>query len=122
VNKAMIMGFHKIGGNFLASSKKILASGVTYKGEQNLHRGCVANTGLRKYTLTHNNTVPSTMQLFLFFPFQFPFHNMFRPQPAIIRYLNLSKLLYHIECRSFTSHLTAIFHHFKCNHSLANIS
>jgi hypothetical protein len=32
-------------------------------------------------------------QLFLLFPFHFPFYNMFRLQPAIIGYLNLPKLL-----------------------------
>lgn len=36
---------------------------------------------LLKYLL-HNNTVPSTVQQFLFFPFHLPFQNMFRPQPA----------------------------------------
>jgi hypothetical protein len=46
------------------------------------------------------------MQLFLFFPF----YNMFRSQPDIIRYLNLSKLLYCIACHSIISHVTAIFH------------
>jgi hypothetical protein len=53
------------------------------------------NTNVRLWLgFTHNNTVPSTMQLFLFFPF----HNTFRPQPAIIRCLDLPKLLYCIEC------------------------
>jgi hypothetical protein len=71
------------------------------------------------FTFTHNNTVPSTMQIYLLFPF----YNMFRPQPPIIRPLNLSKILYYIECHSFTSHVTAIFHDFKCCiHNLANIS
>jgi hypothetical protein len=28
---------------------------------------------------THNDTVPSTMQLFLLLPFHFSFHNIFRP-------------------------------------------
>jgi hypothetical protein len=41
-----------------------------------------------------------------FFTFTFPFHNMFRPQSAIIRCFTLPKLLYRIECHSFTSHVS----------------
>jgi hypothetical protein len=68
------------------------------------------------FIFTYNDTVLPTMQLFLFFPF----HNMFWPQLAIIRCLNLPELLWCIECHSFTSHVTAIFHDFKCcNHKPA---
>jgi hypothetical protein len=53
---------------------------------------------------TYDNTVPSQCNYLLSFTFTFPFRNMFRPQPAIIRCFTLSKLLYYIESYSFTSH------------------
>jgi hypothetical protein len=54
------------------------------------------------YTRQH---ISVTMQLFIIL--YFPFHNMLRPQPVIIRCLTLPKLLYCIECHSLH-----MFHNF----------
>jgi hypothetical protein len=87
------------------------------RSDYDMHLYCKCIITRSAYTHS-NTTIPSTVQLFLFFPF----HKMFWPQPAI-RYLNLPNLLYCIQCQSFTSHVTLIFHDFKfCNHNLANIS
>jgi hypothetical protein len=73
--------------------------------DEHLHCILYLSILLHYYTFAYDNTVPSQCNYLLFFSFTFPFHNMFRHQPATIRCFTLPKLLYSIECHSFTSHI-----------------